>query len=368
LDIGLIDKRSLAIRLSSDYFPFELDFLLEPRKYSSPAVRVYVHETLHFWQILSQGYIANLALDEWLQLKEYEKNCRIPEIASLSSRFRHKHESIGFSAWNLSEALCRYWDIHILGSNLLLRKHLIVEEEREDPSLDEHPLFSRYSGSTSLTFDALMNREDAYAEPYRIALKNWGTNNSVILFPIVGHLALQTPKPIEVFIDVVERLVGSYDIESSELDIHQKWREIFDEVYKECIVSTVKICNLAELTPGWDVIDRSELNQHPIYSHYLDIMKFIFNVWKANTHFFFALPGDPYCRMKLASTFRPPITLFNDGEWHSDTHFLKTYYDGMAHQSNMQSGETLAKWSKDILSRSRKMQQRIRLYNLVNNT
>jgi hypothetical protein len=78
---------------------------------------------MHFWQALSQGFIANLALGEWLQLQNYESTTRIDGEIELIGAFTAVHPELGFSAWALTEALCRYWDIHVTGPQHLLNQY-----------------------------------------------------------------------------------------------------------------------------------------------------------------------------------------------------------------------------------------------------
>jgi hypothetical protein len=128
---------------------------------------------------------------------------------------------VGFSARQLTEALARFWDIHICGPARLLRQHHewraqqeavglpqqhavrlpsdeLLEREGEETSLtDEQPI--KVKKYTSFAFDALMSLEDDYAIPYRLLLKQVGSRLAVILFPIIAYFSLQTRFPLRVY-------------------------------------------------------------------------------------------------------------------------------------------------------------------------
>ncbi len=354
---GYFDRRSLTIALDAPFFPFDPDYLLEPRRFPNPAVRVYVHETLHLWQVLSQGFIANLALDEWRDLLAFERDGTLPDVDSLARRFVRPHPDLGFSAWNLSEALARYWDIHIVGP---LR--LFQERRGMVPDLE-------VSGYTNAVFDSLMLEEDAYAEPYRLALKRWGSNSAVILFPLVGHFALQTPKPVEVFAEVIDRAVDLFRLEERRFSIHEVWREVFVDVYRLCCEACFSICELVALTPGWDVIRKSVLADHPVFGHYLALLAAVLPDWQERAHFYFALPGDPEARARLASTFRAPVTLLHGGRWTGETGVTKLLslrdWPPDSIMARLLPPDVLADTATDIFERGKKLRQAVALQRLL---
>jgi hypothetical protein len=184
--------------------PFDIGYLFGPAAFSldyPTMLRVYTHEVLHFWQTLSMGFITNLALNEWLALSEYEQTGNPSRQSDLLQAFTTRDPDLGFSASDLSEALCRFWDIHILNPEDLLKEqnqpedyYLMIDQslvERGKELLqqlpDNHPL-RRYpshvvariiDGSSQpysgRDFDRLiaefMNVKDVYAAPYSMALE-----------------------------------------------------------------------------------------------------------------------------------------------------------------------------------------------------
>jgi hypothetical protein len=377
------DRCSLAIELASDFFPFEEEYLQQPRLYDNATIRVFVHEILHFWQVLSSGYLANLALKEWENLQEFEHSGKLTPPASILRRFMQRNPQLGFSAWNLSEALARFWDLHICGPQKILRQRLLMirspdlerfglEEPTDLPGSEAEP----YSGEL---FDALMLLEDAYAEPYRLSLSRWGSKKSVLLFPLVGYFSLQTPEPVEVFYSVMNNSAIDRIDFLQYRDIHAGWLSIFGHVGSLCKLAANYVGKVGDFTPGWDVVRKSSLIGHPIYRHYFQIISIVkdFQAWQGNKiDFYFACPGDPDCRAKLVSTFVPPLTRFVNGRWVSRASWVKKManiaavpgkdFSITAQHDSLLDAETLADNSEDIYARSKKMKQVAKITSLSN--
>jgi hypothetical protein len=96
---------------------------------------------------------------------------------------------------------------------------------------------------------------------------------------------------------------------------------VYADVRQLCQQSCLRITG-SYLTPGWDVIKRSPLADHPVYGHYMQLLEYLGqDRWYMGQRFainpdlLFALPGDPDLRRMLATTFRPPVTLFYNGRW-----------------------------------------------------
>lgn len=306
-------RSALAVELDHLYVDFHEGFLRGPKCFHQSFVRAYVHEVLHFWQALSQGFITNLALQEWQHVQEFKQTGALKDSGGLLSRFAEPPKDGPFSAWELSESLCRFWDIHILGPERLL-------QERGDPMARVGNDFRPYSAEE---FDRVMTIEDSYAAPYRWALDHWGTSASVLLFPIAGHFAMQTRRPVDVFVRVGENLrVQAQQMHGS---IHENWRTVFPQVRQACEHASLNLTG-ASLTPGWDVIGRSGLRKTPIWHHYLKLLNgaSILSGGTEQLDFFFSLPGDPECRGNLISVFLPTVTLFRNGRWFGESSFVRS--------------------------------------------
>jgi hypothetical protein len=360
------DRCSLAIELAYDFFPFKKEYLEQPRLHDHTAVRVFVHETLHFWQVLSSGFIANLALSEWRNLLKFECSGEFEPRAKILEDFTRKNIELGFSAYNLTEALARYWDLHITGPQKNLRGRLLRSNSPDLARLGlDNPTDlpgSEAKAYTGEQFDNLMLLEDAYAAPYRLSLERWGSLKSVLLFPLVGYFSLQTPAPVEVFCSVMK----SNEIDRINFneyrDIHIGWRSLFEDIRNLCKLSAMFVGQVGAFTPGWDVIKRSPLNIHPVYCHYLQT---ILTLQNKNTDFYFACPGDPECRAYLVSYFLPPLTILANDRWIGESSSLKKAIELPANLGEgLLEAEMLANKSQDIHTRSRKMRQAQKLASL----
>jgi len=361
--VGRFTRPSLSIELDGDHFPFDDNYLYGPAAYDEPLLRVYVHEVLHFWQTLSQGFLAALALGEWQQLLEFERTGSAEpqeELQAALSLFYEPDPVLGFSTWNLYEALCRFWDVHILGP----RKLFPVHPELDMYPPDSPPLVRYVDGLpqySSLAFDLLMGVEDHYAAPYRVGLERWGSPASVILFPLVGYFALQSPIPVLVFADAVDQLAGALELDKEpSFVIHDVWPQVFEVVAATCAESCQRVCQGAHLVTGRSIIAQSPLADHPVYAHYLALLNAAAETWKptipSGLEYCFALPGDPNSRQRLANAFRPPVTRFYDGYWTGETmlSFSARVLGGVA---EVQTDTDLAEMADDIDRRFRAMRE-----------
>ena len=351
----LFDRTSLAIEINSDFFPFDIGYLYGSAPFfpENPILRVYTHEVLHFWQALSTGFIANLAFGEWNALLAYEKDKNPIHQINLLQSFTEVDTEFGFSPFNLSEALCRFWEIHILNPEQVLTSEqqdtknsqqnidsLAVERGmeilKEYPV--EHPLHNYpphivyrivnarkqpYHGDTfDSLYSILMKSGDAYAMPYSILLEKFGTRNSVILFPLVGYFSLQNKYPVKVFADAIDKLTKVIELDNlPKLGIEETWQKIYPIVRQVCQRSSLEVTGLL-LTPAWGVMAGGLAESNPVYNHYFQLIKyFMQDRWLYGKKFnidpdpLFALPGDSEARTLLSNTFRPPITIFRNGIW-----------------------------------------------------
>jgi tetratricopeptide (TPR) repeat protein len=324
-------RPSLSIELDGDRFPFEPGFLQAPAVYGRPVLRQWFHEVLHFWQTLSEGFVTNVALAEWMDLLAWEGGLEPPNsTAALRREFIRVHADLGFSSWNLHEALCRFWDIHVIGAARLLDPEWGLQPiTSASEDFMKRVVESDSRGTTSDQFDSLMQEGDAYSGPYRYALARWDTRQCVTLFPIVGYFALQTASPVDVFTEAIERLAVSEAFESLR-SIHLGWEWNYPRVRGECAAAAHRVTGRC-FTRGWEVIASSGLSNHPIFAAYLErFQSTSFRSWGDDPDYIFALPGHPPNRRLLRRLFRPPLTLFHDGRWTAatpDTRLVEEYED-----------------------------------------
>ena len=206
-----LDRASLAISLDADRFPFDPRYLWGPAPFGIPVLRQFTHEVVHFWSMLGSAYLANIALADWRALSA--GTFVEPEGAAAS--FTRQVPEVGFSPWQLHEAVCRYWDIHIVGPELLLGEPGpagAVGQELPDWIIEglEPEVVERLRATTPYTdeqFDRWMALEDDYARPYRTMVERLGSRTSVVLFPLVAYFAFQTAAPCETYAEAVAGLV-----------------------------------------------------------------------------------------------------------------------------------------------------------------
>ena len=177
--------------------------------------RVLFHETLHVWQVLSQAFQTNLALLEYgyarrymdagryLTLEEGQRLLGIEQTAQERAveqeleRLDMAHvDPLGFSPHDLYESVARYWDITVVGADLVYRSitgeplpasQMVWNEEAQARG----PTLSAINGVMKLA-------EDSYSLPYIIATDKF-PGLGELLFPLVAHASLQTRQPVQVF-------------------------------------------------------------------------------------------------------------------------------------------------------------------------
>ena len=355
---GAFDPLSLVIDLNADFFAFHSIYALIPRAFERPILRVFSHELVHFWQTLSSGFLMNVALQEWDHVQAIDSGSREPGDLSRNTLIRSFNEvepNAGFSVWHLHEALCRYWDIHMLGpqnvlsnnpplarANADLDKLLVIPPairaaaalnppewmlEDLDPDEAERARNYRPTGYRAELFDRVMQLEDSYAEPYRLMLKRFDSKTSVILFPLIGYFALQTRKPVAFFSKMIERLSSEFTLSANpEISIHKLWREVFNRVRRECYQSSSSLTG-SYITPGFQVI-LTGFRKHLVYTHFASWLSLTQHSWNSQADFYFALPGDPESRNWLVSRVLPPVVQFRNGIWTPISSLYKLFVAG----------------------------------------
>lgn len=317
-----LDRVSLSVELRGDYFEFDSRYLLGVQPFNEPQLRYYIHECVHLWQLLGSGYLSNLSRSRWKALKRWEATGELPKP---SDHFTRVDSATGFSAWQLSEALCRFWDVHISGPPDLLGQRYAGEEVHDSnfppdwltrgltPEVIESIRAQRsYSGAQ---YDEWMLREDSYAEPYRKLRQRGGSRWAAALFPIVGYFALQTPKPATAFTGSLD-LLADYRLPEDCKYIHDTWRAIFPDVANACGQAAFTYTSTM-LTPGANVIAAMAQEGHLVYRHYLSLLAMANEMWATDARL--ALPGDPEFRLQLSVFFLPPLVKFHNGRWATDT-------------------------------------------------
>jgi hypothetical protein len=169
-----------------------------------------LHESLHYWQQLSQGYLFLLAEEDWADFLACEGTGRAPAEGPRRKHFRQSESRHGFSAWNVSESLTQFWEIFLIG----------YEEAAPPPgAASEIARGRRWRSDGEL--DAAMLASRDYSEPFRLARRVIDPEFSLIIFPFLAHFALKTRRPahfFERFVDEVAARAGAKAREMGVLD------------------------------------------------------------------------------------------------------------------------------------------------------
>ncbi len=343
-------RPSMTIFLDADFFEFNFDFVFGPGAFSNshPILREYIHEMLHFWQTLSQYYITNLACLELEYMIKYEKEGTISpdwKLIKKYKEFNQKNPEFGFSAFNLSEALCRFWDIHIFGPlELIVLEHdkigiskeaAIILAESEEMSIMTPNGYRAYKDKA---FDFLMQISDVYSEPYRFLLERWGSIRSAAIFPMIAYYALKSPSPAEVFVKAAKSLMESSTIAEAIYDaqadrkhsIHYLWDSLWGFIKSYCTKIILELTDDDLFQPGLILISQnvkksglSFFQDNPIYKHYLWLLERMKKSFDLD--YLFAFPGNPDSRQKLGFYLIPPLTILRNGRWIGESPMLAVF-------------------------------------------
>jgi len=312
--------------------------------------RTLFHETIHFWQVLSSGYLADIVASEWGRAVEYIRD------GNMIPREKHvldHRERIGgapFSALEMVESLARFWDVHTRSA-----VKIIEEEGIEVP---DNKVLSRVDDGyerpayTNEAFDLVMyeGRDcQNYAAPYRWMLERVDGDSAfvVLVFPILAYFSLCSPRPVEMYMRAFDRAYDSPSVGSAmnqrngiiNLDWFSLWRPLMEDV----VQPTMLEMGFPRLWTGFDVIPTNNLSSHPIYPEYIAMRDVLYSVPNSikeenkkklesiphpllmrelemammDPTIMFALPGQPDYRMLLGRNVPPPTIRFENVTFHT---------------------------------------------------
>ncbi|WMW24265.1 hypothetical protein RE474_09170 [Methanolobus sediminis] len=316
--------------------------------------RVLYHESIHFWQFLASGYIANLVSEEWRRLNHFEQMNEIIPKSDFLKNFTLHSDDKPFSPYELTECWARYWDVHTRSPARIIQEEKIEIERLE-------PIDKRLIGTYSwIEYDTIMQKgEDShlYAQPYQWLLEKSSGNSYLIalLFPIITHASFGSPDPVSFFTGCFERAtqadITKEIMEHRSGNINFDWINSWTFAWYQIVLPTLEEKNLPIFTSGFDVIQRGILGTHPIYHQYLEkaqvLWKFVklANIFDAsdedknnrtdysmeqienhaitemaanNPWIIFALPGQPHYRHLLGHYLSPPMINFKNFTYSSD--------------------------------------------------
>lgn len=303
------------------------------------------HETLHFWQLLGWGYVANCAAADWARVLSFEQTGVMPPPSACGLDAMSKVGDGPFSPRELMEAVARFWDVHTRSPAQVIDDEGLADAAARavGPLTMIDPHGGNFEAYTHHAFDFVMQQGPdcrRYAEPYRWLLHRVGGASAfaVMMFPLCAHAAMGTPDPVRVFCAAIDLALGNPQIRHVMLrrsgSIHSDWMRCWPSLARHVFGSAAMEAGVMQFTSGLEVIQRGILRHHPIFREYLDKAHFRgwFGMYRtvpasahplevqhamdleqaalANPMILFALPGEPTYRRALAETVPPPLVRF----------------------------------------------------------
>lgn len=327
-----------------------IEFYRNPnhQEWGGVLCRVLYHESIHFWQLLSSGYLANALQDEWLRLLDFEQSGHLGPASELVSVMLERRPGKPFSTHELMECWARYWDVHT-------RSPATIIEEEQIPAVDRASLRTQQGnikGYTSDAFDLFMQEgrdAELYATPYRWMLDQCDGHSAFanIAFPILVFHAFGSPDPVGLLQSSLERALKSeliwLGVRGRSRNINLDWLNNWSVFIGEAIDPARRDLGMPDFTPGWDVIARGRLGSHPVYGPYLRHIRalarlaplrkaeppkekslsavYAYAVADLPTRdpvCIFAFPGQPEYRLTLGQYLPPPRVRFDGFTLHAE--------------------------------------------------
>lgn len=265
---------SALIDVDFDWYAADPKVLRHPAAHQPADSRVVFHETVHYWQQVGQGFPAKLVEEDWERLQHFEAAGALDEVGKYRREFMCKHAGHGFSVHDLHESLARFWDVHVIGP------HRVLELEFADPRrrLDDffraqyfalkergmivHP---EHGGYSDLAFDMAMEAAaGSYALPYLYVRERFNSVVTGAVFPLAGHFALQTARPVDVFIETITSVAPLLAGVQPGYPIHELWRACFPLVRVASSQAAAQL-GVAWLGMAAGVFGAGALTAHPVY-------------------------------------------------------------------------------------------------------
>lgn len=280
-----LTRVSLSIYDQGDSFEPHPDVLHGPAGYEPERSRFVLHETLHYWQQLSLGFMVRVAEEEWERLRAHERGeAPDPEPGPYAAELRRTHPSFGFTTYVLLEALTRFWDVHTCGPLRLLELEREAGARAADDAFWERydALVERaaHTGPEQRGYSweaynlAMEGPGGAYARPYRRVIDATSPESAGIVFPVAAYLAFQTPTPTDHFVRFTEQLAAYVP----RLFLQASHARRVEELWIRLYVQTVEdawTALAAEGTPPLvpeAVVGEGSLSTNPLYAHLADAL------------------------------------------------------------------------------------------------
>lgn len=318
--------------------------LRQPSAHEPVVSRIIFHETVHYWQQLGQGFLAKMTEENYLRLQRFEQTGETTDAGPYRVEFVRRHDVCGYSAHDLQESLARFWDVHVIGPHRLIEMDFADPRRHFDEFFKEqyfalkkkdlivHPIHGGYS---DIAFDWAMDASAGnYAKPYRYIRDRYNPVITGTLFPLAGHFALQTDKPIDVFLELIEVAGSLLERLPPGRPIHELWKACFS-VIRDLTLQRTRNLDLGQLMITGALLREGPLSGHPVYKWIFSELErsrdtlddTLFAKELAETFgkapegvrgilaldFCLCCPGDTTNRSFLVEWLAPPCVRFRDG-------------------------------------------------------
>ncbi|HET9001517.1 MAG TPA: hypothetical protein VFP86_17895 [bacterium] len=230
--------------------------------------RILYHESVHFWQLLSSFYMAEIVATEWARVCHFEKTGEILPVSEHKIAHTQRRGDQPFSPFELVECWARYWDVHTRSPERVIR------EEGLESTVAEVP---RPFGYASPEYDLVMTKGDDcenYAAPYRWMLERMRGNSRAVayLFPVIAHRAFRTRDPVTVFLAAFDAAslspVVNHALQNTGSNINTAWISFVGYTEDNVLIPVFEAKQFVEAGPGFLVIDRGSFDGHPVFTRY----------------------------------------------------------------------------------------------------
>jgi hypothetical protein len=202
----------MLIDVDQQWWEPDVSALLDPGDYLPRRSRVIFHEAMHYWHQLSDGFLVRLAQEDWDRLIAYEQQSELRKAGPYRHEYVRRTGRYGFSAYDLSECLARYWEVVIVDPVTILQVELaegrrskeFLDELRLD--MEEGSLQAEGEHATLYALDLAMRTSGNYAVPYNLLRHSLDDFVGVAIFPLLVHFAMQTLSPVFFFERFVEEV------------------------------------------------------------------------------------------------------------------------------------------------------------------
>ncbi len=332
-----------VIEVDWEWRPPSPKVLRHPAAHEPRESRVVFHETVHYWQQISQGFLAKMAEEDWQRLSRFESDGSLLDAGSYRREFVRRDKDAGFSARDLQESLARFWDVHVIGPHRLLELDFADPHRHIDDFFKEqyygfkakgmiiHP---EHGGYSDLAFDMAMEAcAGNYARPYQSLRERFNPVVTGTVFPLAGHFSLQTQRPVEVFVRTVEELAPYLERLPKGQPIHVLW-EVCYPLVRDTASRVWHSQGNGNLMMSGTMIVNGPLQEHPVYkwifseldcaSRVLDGTPFAEKIAKGfgglpeglagimAVDYCLSCPGDTTNRSFLVEWLAPPCVCFSD--------------------------------------------------------